>query len=130
MRRQQRKKTPNKVVKLTLNKTIRKVEKPIKSKKGKRKQKSEDIETDSESNASLNNSNSSEELAPEFNLDRQPEDRETVCFFCDGKFSEDTRGELESSGIEPNPPSLTCESLVHCDCAGYDAGTYVCDYCK
>lgn len=81
------------MVKLTLNKTIRKVKKPIKSKKAEIKQKSKDTETDSESKASLNNLNSSEELALEFNLDRKPEDRAAVCFFCDGKFSEDTRGE-------------------------------------
>lgn len=43
--------------------------------------KSEDIETDSsESNASLNISNSSEELAPEFYFDRELEDQETMFF--------------------------------------------------
>lgn len=118
-----KKKSPNKIVKLTLNKTIKNVEKVGKSGKRKRKQKSEDIETDSESNTSLNISNSSEELAPEFHLNRKPEEQDTVCFFCDGKFSEDARGEQWVQ-------CLTCESWVHCDCAGYDAGTYVCDYCK
>ncbi|GBL73442.1 hypothetical protein AVEN_159446-1 [Araneus ventricosus] len=53
----------------------------------------------------------------------KPDSRKATCIFCDGKFSEDTRGEVWVKCV-------MCQMLAHLDCAGAETASYVCDFCK
>lgn len=52
-----------------------------------------------------------------------PTNEDADCLFCSGKFSHDKAGEEWVM-------CLMCEMWAHTECAGYDKGRYVCDYCK
>ncbi|XP_047026166.1 MFS-type transporter clz9-like [Helicoverpa zea] len=52
-----------------------------------------------------------------------PTDEDAECFYCNGKYSEDKRGEEWLQ-------CLMCELWVHGACGGYESGVYICDYCK
>lgn len=52
-----------------------------------------------------------------------PDDNDADCLFCDGKFSEDRRGEVWVK-------CLACSLWAHLDCAGAEKKDYICDYCK
>ncbi|CAG4946396.1 unnamed protein product [Parnassius apollo] len=79
-----------------------------------------DTESDSDDTFA---SDESEEDIPSYANVRQPTGNDCICFFCSGKFTEDQRGEQWVQ-------CFTCEGWVHSECAGYDSGCYVCDYCK
>ncbi|GBN09152.1 hypothetical protein AVEN_240523-1 [Araneus ventricosus] len=51
----------------------------------------------------------------------KPDSRKATCIFCDGKFSEDTRGEVWVKCV-------MCQMLAHLDCAGAETASYVCDF--
>ncbi|GBM10901.1 hypothetical protein AVEN_42150-1 [Araneus ventricosus] len=53
----------------------------------------------------------------------KPDSRKATCIFCDGKFSEDTRGEVWVKCV-------MCQMLPHLDCAGAETANYVCDFRK
>ncbi|CAF4948045.1 unnamed protein product [Pieris macdunnoughi] len=48
-----------------------------------------------------------------------PTDEDAECFFSNGKYSEDKRGEVQC---------FMCELLVHGACSGYESGVYICEY--
>ncbi|GBL96837.1 hypothetical protein AVEN_118957-1, partial [Araneus ventricosus] len=52
----------------------------------------------------------------------KPDSRKATCIFCDGKFSEDTRGEEWVKCV-------MCQMWAHLDCAGAETASYVCDFC-
>lgn len=52
-----------------------------------------------------------------------PDDKDAACLFCDGRFSEDHRGELWVR-------CLMCNMWAHEQCSGAEKGNYVCDFCK
>ncbi|CAG5053987.1 unnamed protein product [Parnassius apollo] len=79
-----------------------------------------DTESDSDDTFA---SDESEEDIPSYANVRQPTGNDCICFFCNGKFTEDQRGEQWVQ-------CFTCEGWVYSECAGYDSGCYVCDYCK
>ncbi|CAH1985519.1 unnamed protein product [Acanthoscelides obtectus] len=78
--------------------------------------------TDSDSDATFKSDESEEELPKEDQV-KQPTEDDCTCFFCDGKYADDRRGE---EWVQ----CLMCEGWVHSECAGYDHGYYVCDFCK
>ena len=80
--------------------------------------------TESESSDSNpgNNTDSSDDIAMR-NESAVPTDEDAQCFFCNGKYSEDKRGEEWVK-------CLICEMWVHGDCSGYESGIYRCDYCN
>lgn len=53
----------------------------------------------------------------------KPDDDDAACIFCDGCFSNDTRGELWIM-------CYMCHMWAHNDCAGAEKEPYICDYCK
>ncbi|GBM60542.1 hypothetical protein AVEN_37854-1 [Araneus ventricosus] len=53
----------------------------------------------------------------------KPDSSEATCVFCDGEFSEDTRGEGWVKCV-------MCQMWAHLDCAGAETASYVCDFCK
>lgn len=69
-----------------------------------------------------NYTDSSDDIAMR-NESAVPTDEDAECFFCNGKYSEDKRGEEWVK-------CLICEMWVHGDCGGYESGIYICDYCK
>lgn len=52
-----------------------------------------------------------------------PDDKDATCLFCDGRFSEDRRGELWVC-------CLMCNMWAHDLCSGAEKDNYVCDFCK
>ncbi|GBM45703.1 hypothetical protein AVEN_14147-1 [Araneus ventricosus] len=53
----------------------------------------------------------------------KPDSSEATFIFCDGKFSEDSRGEVwVKCGM--------CQMWAYLDCAGAETASYVCDFCK
>ncbi|PSN56935.1 hypothetical protein C0J52_07430 [Blattella germanica] len=52
-----------------------------------------------------------------------PKDKDASCLFCDGLFSEDSRGELWVMYMQ-------CRMWAHSECAGADTEYYICDFCK
>ncbi|GBM53410.1 hypothetical protein AVEN_73439-1 [Araneus ventricosus] len=70
---------------------------------------------------------SDDDINLDINLDindgDKPDSREATCIFCDGKFSEDTRGEVWVKCV-------MCQMWAHLDCAGAKIANYVCDFCK
>lgn len=91
--------------------------------KNSKKKKTTDIATDSDSSASevIDDSSSSDIVIPPGT--NKPNDEDAVCFFCNGPFSQDVRGELWVK-------CLMCNLWVHNECAGCETEEYVCDYCK
>ncbi|GBM79432.1 hypothetical protein AVEN_213288-1 [Araneus ventricosus] len=60
----------------------------------------------------------------DINLDINDGDKpDSTCIFCNGKFSEDTRGEVWVKCV-------MCQMWAHLDCAGAETASYVCDFCK
>ncbi|GBM97071.1 hypothetical protein AVEN_134360-1 [Araneus ventricosus] len=59
----------------------------------------------------------------DINVGDKPDSSEATCIFCDGKFSEDTRGEVWVKCV-------MCQMWAHLDCAGAQTASYVCDFCK
>ncbi|GBM17783.1 hypothetical protein AVEN_99661-1 [Araneus ventricosus] len=53
----------------------------------------------------------------------KPDSSEETCIFCNGKFSEDTRGEVWVKCV-------MCQMWAHLDCSGAETASYVCDFCK
>ncbi|GBM90714.1 hypothetical protein AVEN_261636-1 [Araneus ventricosus] len=53
----------------------------------------------------------------------KPDSSKAACIFCDGKFSEDTRGEVWVKCV-------MCQMWAHLDCAGAETASYTCDFCK
>lgn len=107
----------NKAEKLGLNKK-KNIKEQNKKEKCKRPTKED---TDSESGASYSSASSGDvELFKESTV---PTEHDVECFFCNGKFSEDVRGEDWIMCV-------MCEQWVHSECAGYESGSYICDYCK
>ena len=54
---------------------------------------------------------------------KKPDDSDAQCIFCEGRFSEDRKGELWVQ-------CLMCNLWCHVDCAGADRDEYVCDFCR
>ncbi|CAH1995707.1 unnamed protein product [Acanthoscelides obtectus] len=52
-----------------------------------------------------------------------PDDEDASCLFCNGMFSEDTRGEVWVKCFQ-------CFMWAHSDCAGAEKDIYICDFCK
>jgi len=69
-----------------------------------------------------NNTDSSDDVGMR-NEAAAPAEEDAECFFCNGKYSEDKRGE---EWVQ----CLMCDLWVHAACGGYESGVYVCDYCK
>nr|CAD7398609.1 unnamed protein product [Timema cristinae] len=53
---------------------------------------------------------------------KEPDNKDTECIFCDGKFSEDSKGEIWIQ-------CLSCSLWAHLDCTGAEKADYVCDFC-
>lgn len=53
----------------------------------------------------------------------QPDKDDALCIFCEGKFSDDVRGELWVK-------CLMCSLWAHNECAGAEKEDYVCDFCR
>ncbi|KAF5286903.1 hypothetical protein FQA39_LY00436 [Lamprigera yunnana] len=53
----------------------------------------------------------------------KPKDEDVVCMFCDGKFPEDSAGELWIM-------CFVCNMWAHGDCTGAEKDEYICDFCK
>lgn len=51
------------------------------------------------------------------------EDDDAVCMFCEGRFSNDTRGEHWIM-------CFMCSMWAHNECAGAEKDNYICDFCK
>ena len=51
------------------------------------------------------------------------DDTDADCLFCNGKFSEDARGEVWVK-------CLSCSMWAHLDCAGAEKTDYICDFCR
>lgn len=51
------------------------------------------------------------------------EGQDAECMFCSSLFSEDKCGEKWVM-------CMMCDLWAHQECAGYDKGVYICDYCK
>ncbi|GBM69656.1 hypothetical protein AVEN_124440-1 [Araneus ventricosus] len=66
---------------------------------------------------------SDDDINLDINDEDKPDSRKATCIFCDGKFSEDTRGEVWVKCV-------VCQMLAHLDCAGAETASYVCDFCK
>ncbi|GBM15005.1 hypothetical protein AVEN_266905-1 [Araneus ventricosus] len=66
---------------------------------------------------------SDDDINLDINDGDKPDSRKATCIFCDGKFSEDTRGEVWVKCV-------MCQMLAHLDCAGTETASYVCDFCK
>ncbi|GBL74542.1 hypothetical protein AVEN_235466-1 [Araneus ventricosus] len=66
---------------------------------------------------------SDDDINLDINDGDKPDSREATCIFCDGKFSEDTRGKVWVKCV-------MCQMWVHLDCAGAETASYVCDFCK
>lgn len=78
--------------------------------------------TDSDSDATFISDKSEEELHMGGRV-KQPTGDDCACFFCNGQYADDRRGE---EWVQ----CFMCEGWVHSECAGYDSGCYVCDFCK
>ncbi|GBM33129.1 hypothetical protein AVEN_56762-1 [Araneus ventricosus] len=66
---------------------------------------------------------SDDDINLDINDGNKPDSRKATCIFCDGKFSEDTRGEVWVKCV-------MCQMLAHLDCGGAETASYVCDFCK
>ncbi|GBM19325.1 hypothetical protein AVEN_200259-1 [Araneus ventricosus] len=66
---------------------------------------------------------SDDDINLDINDGDKPDSRKATCIFCDGKFFEDTRGEVWVKCV-------MCQMLAHLDCAGAETASYVCDFCK
>ncbi|GBN58019.1 hypothetical protein AVEN_192874-1 [Araneus ventricosus] len=66
---------------------------------------------------------SDDDINLDINDGDKPDSREATCIFCDGKFSEDTHGEVWVKCV-------MCQMWAHLDCAGAETASYVCDFCK
>ncbi|GBO36452.1 hypothetical protein AVEN_183334-1 [Araneus ventricosus] len=66
---------------------------------------------------------SDDDINLDINDGDKPDSREATCIFYDGKFSEDTRGEVWVKCV-------MCQMWAHLDCAGAETANYVCDFCK
>ncbi|GBM93093.1 hypothetical protein AVEN_204590-1 [Araneus ventricosus] len=67
---------------------------------------------------------SDDDINLDINDGDKPDSRKATCIICDGKFSEDTRGEVWVKCV-------MCQMLAHLDCAGAKTASYVCyDFCK
>ncbi|CAH2086719.1 unnamed protein product [Euphydryas editha] len=69
-----------------------------------------------------NNSDSSDDIITRDET-AVPTDEDAECFFCNGKYHEDKRGEEWLQ-------CLMYELWVHSACSGYESGVYICDYCS
>ena len=67
-------------------------------------------------------SDSSSGLEAYFGRKPSTED-DAICLFCEGKFSDDKRGELWVQCI-------MCQMWAHNDCADCEKDIYVCDFCR
>ncbi|GBO09158.1 hypothetical protein AVEN_236617-1 [Araneus ventricosus] len=63
---------------------------------------------------------SDDDINLDINDGDKPYSRKATCIFCDGKFSEDTRGEVWVKCV-------MCQMWAHLDCAGAETASYVCD---
>lgn len=52
----------------------------------------------------------------------KPNDEDAVCIFCEGQYSDDSRGERWVQ-------CLACEMWAHDECAGCEKDAYICDFC-
>ncbi|KAL0867828.1 hypothetical protein ABMA27_008529 [Loxostege sticticalis] len=77
--------------------------------------------TDSDSNSTFISDKSEEELS--YASVKQPTGDDCECMFCNIKYGEDRKGE---EWVQ----CFMCECWVHSECAGYESGSYVCDFCK
>lgn len=53
----------------------------------------------------------------------KPNDEDAVCIFCEGQYSNDSRGERWVQ-------CLACEMWAHDECAGCEKDAYICDFCQ
>lgn len=60
---------------------------------------------------------------PEIPQGDYPGDKDASCMFCEGLFSEDSKGELWVM-------CFVCNMWAHSDCAGAEKDVYICDFCK
>ncbi|GBL90760.1 hypothetical protein AVEN_215503-1 [Araneus ventricosus] len=60
---------------------------------------------------------SDDDINVDINDGDKPDSRKANCIFCDGKFSEDTRGEVWVKCV-------MCQMLAHLDCAGAETASY------
>lgn len=95
-----------------------KIKRPTKS-KSKKNDQSESSEEGDDISVVSDSSND-----PEIYLGKKPNSNDdAICVFCDGKFSEDRKGELWVQ-------CMMCEMWAHCDCADCEKDNYVCDFCR
>nr|CAH7729978.1 unnamed protein product [Callosobruchus chinensis] len=73
--------------------------------------------TDSDSDATFVSDTSKEEVPSRGISTRRPSTEDSECFYCNGKFTEDQKGE---EWVQ----CFVCENWVHSECAGYDFGCY------
>ncbi|GBL73908.1 hypothetical protein AVEN_230852-1 [Araneus ventricosus] len=66
---------------------------------------------------------SDDDINLDINDGDKPDSRKATCIFCDGKFSEDTHGEVRVKCV-------MCQMWAHLDSAGAETATYVCDFWK
>lgn len=52
-----------------------------------------------------------------------PDDHDAACLFCDGRFSDDQRGELWIQ-------CFMCNQWAHEQCSGAEKDAYICDFCQ
>lgn len=87
-----------------------------------RPKKNKESESSEEGDDSIVSDSSSD--GPEFHFGRKVSSKDdAVCLFCEGKFSDDIRGELWVQCI-------MCEMWAHIDCADCERDNYVCDFCR
>lgn len=53
----------------------------------------------------------------------EPDDKDAECIFCNGKYSNDQRGEVWIRCV-------SCSLWAHFDCTGAEKDDYICDFCK
>lgn len=92
----------------------------IKAKPKNKKTKLERTETSSSSEQS---SFSAQDSTDEEIFPQESPSKDADCIFCDGKFSDDNRGEIWVRCI-------LCNCWAHEECAGADTDPYICDFCK
>lgn len=81
----------------------------------------QDSSSESES-ASFKDNSSEEDDMEDIGADKPQED-DATCFYCNGKFLDDRKGE---KWIE----CVVCKEWCHIDCSGCETDIFICEFCK
>ena len=81
------------------------------------------IDSSSDEESVLSLSNESSDSDAENYGKKSPNDEDAICLYCDGKYSEDKKGEKSIQCLE-------CMQWCHTECSGADNDMFVCEYCK